>query len=74
MSGSETEFLKSWIDQNITSFDKGGNYIRAMELADKCRASAATLGIRIDEKDGRIRVLETIIHDAIHHRAGTASG
>lgn len=65
MSKQGAEFLKSWIAQNITYLDRGGDYIRAMELADKCRATAATLSITIDETEGGIGVLETVIHKAM---------
>ena len=65
MSKQAAEFLRSWIEQNVTYLDGGGDYIRAMELADKCRATAATLGIVVDETEGGIGVLETVIHKAM---------
>jgi hypothetical protein len=73
MSDKESEFLKSWIDKNITYLDKGGDYVRAMELADKCRAAAEIHGIKIDETEGGIGVLETIIHKAMHYRGEAPS-
>ena len=56
MSKHGAEFLRSWIEKNVTYLDRGGDYIRAMELAENCRATAATLGIVVDETEGGIGV------------------
>ena len=36
MSKQAAEFVEGWIHQNLTYLDRGGDFIRAMELADKC--------------------------------------
>jgi hypothetical protein len=43
-------FLHRWLQQNLTDADRGGNSIRAMVLADKCRHAAAAEGLSIDDE------------------------
>jgi hypothetical protein len=68
MSAKALAFLENWIDQNITYLDKGGDYLRAMTLADSCRLNAAKLGISMLELDPTAVGMEKIIHDAMHGR------
>ena len=66
MSAKAIAFLEDWIDQNITYLDKGGDYLRAMTLADSCRLNAAKQGISLVELDPGAVGMERIIHDAMH--------
>jgi hypothetical protein len=66
MSAKAIAFLEDWIDRNITYLDKGGDYLRAMTLADSCRSSAAKQGISLLELDPDAVGMERIIHDAMH--------
>lgn len=66
MSAKAIAFLEDWIDQNITYLDKGGDYLRAMTLADSCRLNAAKQGVPLLELDPDGVGMERIIHNAMH--------
>ena len=68
MSAKAIAFLEDWIDRNITYLDKGGDYLRAMTLADSCRLSAAKQGVPLLELDPDGVGMERIIHNAMHGR------
>ena len=67
MSGRGIEFLEEWIQTNVTQADRGGDSIRAMVLADKCRADAATQGLKRDDMESEWGGVETIIYEAMGH-------
>lgn len=66
MSAKAIAYLEDWIDKNITYLDKGGDYLRAMTLADRFRLNAAKQGISLLEFDPDNVGMERIIHDAMH--------
>ena len=49
MNKRAIEWLKHWLDQNINPLDVGGDYIRAIELSDMCRAAAKFEGVAIGD-------------------------
>ncbi len=59
-------FLDTWINQNVSYLDVGGDYLRAIVLADRCIVEAATLGIALNELDPNAMSLEKIMHNAMH--------
>jgi hypothetical protein len=71
MNKRAIEWLKRWLDQNINPMDVGGDYIRAIELSDKCRAAADFEGVAIDDVT-RETVLECIVFNAALDRGMTA--
>ena len=66
MSAKAIAFLEDWIDQNITYLDKGGDYLRAITLADSCRLNAAKQGVPLLELDPDGVGMERILHNAMH--------
>jgi hypothetical protein len=73
MSAEGRAFLESWIDQNVTYLDKGGDYIRALMLADRCILDAAAEGITITDLEPNGRV-EKIIYAALRFDSKNLSG
>ena len=59
-------FLDAWIDKNVSYLDVGGDYLRAIVLAERCIGEAATLGITLNELDPTAISLEKIMHNAMH--------
>lgn len=70
MTDKGQTFLDSWIEQNVSYLDVGGDYLRAIVLAEKCVGEAATLGIALTELDPNAMSLEKIMHDAMHSSPG----
>jgi hypothetical protein len=68
MSGRGIEFLEEWIQANVTQADRGGDSIRAMVLADKCRAAAAAQGLKRADMESEWGSVETSIYEAMTHR------
>lgn len=66
MSAKAIAFLEDWIDKNITYLDKGGDYLRAMTLAERFRLNAAKQGVPLVELDPDGVGMERILHDAMH--------
>ena len=66
MTDKGQTFLDAWIKQNVSYLDVGGDYLRAIVLAEKCVGEAATLGITLDELDPAAMSLEKIMHKAMH--------
>ena len=71
MNKRAIEWLKRWLDQNINPIDLDIDYIRAIELSDKCRAAAKFEGVAIEDVT-RETVLECIVFNAALNREMTA--
>ena len=71
MNKRATEWLKHWLDHNINPMDVGGNYIKAIEISDKCRAAAKFDGVAIEDVT-RDSVLECIVFNVALNRRMTA--
>jgi hypothetical protein len=71
MNKRAIEWLKRWLDQNINSIDVGVDYLRAIELSDKCRVAAEFEGVAIEDVT-RETVLECIVFNAALNRRMTA--
>ena len=69
MNKRAIEWLKHWLDQN--PIEMGGDYIRAIELSDKCRAAAEYEGVAIEDET-RETVLECIVFNAALNRGMTS--
>lgn len=66
MTDNGQSFLDAWINQNVSYLDIGGDYLRAIVLADRCITEAAMLGITLNELDSDAMSLEKIMHNAMH--------
>ena len=66
MSTRGKDFLKNWLDKNVSIIDRKSNQLRAKELAALCIADASFLGIILDDIDPAVRSVEKIIHEAMH--------
>jgi hypothetical protein len=66
MTDKGQTFLDIWIEQNVSYLDVGGDYLRAIILADRCVVDAATHGITLSELDPDAMSLEKIMHNAMH--------
>jgi hypothetical protein len=71
MNKRAIEWLKRWLDQNMNPIDVGGDYLRAIELSDKCRAAAEFEGVAIEDVT-RETVLECIVFNAALNRRMTS--
>jgi hypothetical protein len=71
MNKRAIEWLKRWLDQNINPIDVGGDYIRAIELSDKCRAAAEFEGVAIEDVTSET-ILDCIVFNAALNRRMTA--
>lgn len=67
MSGRGIDFLENWVQQNVTEADKKGSRERAKELAEKCIAEAAAIGITIDDMEPEWGSVETIIYETMQN-------
>ena len=65
MSERGIDFLRTWIERNVTDADRGGSPIRAMTLADHCIADAAALGISENDLEQAWGSVESIIYEAM---------
>ena len=70
MSSPAADFVESWIDQNVTYVEKGGDSVGATTLADMCREAASVIGVSISDIKPEFGTLETIILEAMHHAIG----
>jgi hypothetical protein len=70
MRNPAAEFVESWIDQNVTYLEKGGDSVRATTLADMCREAAAAIGVTIEDIKPEFGSLETMILEAMHYAVG----
>jgi hypothetical protein len=70
MSGHGIDFLENWIQQNVTEADRKGSRDRAAELAGRCIADAAAIGITIDDMEPEWGRVEDIIYDAMQDTLG----
>lgn len=66
MTDKGQTFLDTWINRNVSYLDVGGDYLRAIVLAERCIGEAATLGITLNELDPTAMSMEKIMHDAMH--------
>ena len=71
MSTRGGDFLKTWIERNVTDSDRNGSEMRAMALADSCIAEAAKVGISANDLDPTWGTIESIIFEAMRNDAGT---
>jgi hypothetical protein len=60
-----TDFLRTWIEKNVTTADRHGSPNRAMTLADRCIAEAATVGISASDLEQTWGTIESIIYEAM---------
>ena len=65
MSERGADFLRTWIEKNITDADRHGSPIRAMTLADHCIAEAAKVGISASDLEQTWGTIESIIYEAM---------
>jgi hypothetical protein len=59
------DFLRTWIERNVTDADRQGSPIRAMTLADDCIAEAAKAGISASDLEQTWGTIESIIYEAM---------
>ncbi|HEX7110120.1 MAG TPA: hypothetical protein VF224_12855 [Aestuariivirga sp.] len=67
MSGRGVDFLKNWIDGNVTEADKYAGHDRAKELVVKCVGEAKAAGLTLADMGLEPGELETMIYEAMHH-------
>jgi hypothetical protein len=65
MTARGVEFLKSWIDSNITASDRPGSRELATILAARCRTEAASIGISRFELEPDFVTVEMAIYEAM---------
>lgn len=65
MSTRGRDFLKNWLDKNVSIADRKSNKSRAKELAALCIADASFLGIALDDIPPELRNVETIITETM---------
>ena len=65
MSDRGTDFLKTWIEKNVTDEDRHGSPNRALTLADHCIAEAAKVGISASDLEQTWGTIELIIYEAM---------
>lgn len=65
MSERGTDFLRTWIEKNVTDADRHGPPNRAMALADRCIAEAAKVGISASDLEQTWGTIESIIYEAM---------
>ena len=71
MSEHGHDFLRTWIERNVTDSDRNGSPIQAMTLAEKCMADAATAGIPAIDLEPTWGSVESIIYEAMRNDIGT---
>lgn len=67
MSKRGNDFLKTWIERNITDDERNGSQMRAMTLADNCIAEAAKVGISESDLEPSWGSIESIIFEAMRN-------
>ena len=65
MSTRGRDFLKNWLDKNVSIADRKNNRLGVKELAALCIADASFLGIALDDIQPELRKVETIISEAM---------
>ena len=65
MSTRGRDFLKNWLDKNVSIADRKNNQFRVKELAALCIADASFLGMALDDIQPEVRNVETIISEAM---------
>lgn len=65
MSERGTDYLRTWIEKNVTDADRRGSPNRAMALADRCIAEATKVGIRASDLEQTWGTIESIIYEAM---------
>jgi hypothetical protein len=65
MSGRGVEFQWNWIEKNVTDAERHGSRERAKELAARCIADAAALGITVDDMEPEWGSVETVIYETM---------
>ena len=71
MSDRGTDFLRTWIEKNVTDADRNGSPNRAMALADRCIAEAAKVGIPASDLEQTWGTIESIIYEAMRNDVET---
>ena len=67
MSGRGLDFLENWLNLYVTDADRHGSRERANELAARCVADAASLGIAVDDMEPEWASVETVIYEAMQN-------
>ena len=65
MSSRGVNFLKDWIERNITESDHPGSRELATILAARCRGEAASKGIKLIELEPDFVTVEMAIYEAM---------
>jgi hypothetical protein len=65
MTERGVNFLKDWIDRNITDTDRPGTRELATILAARCRGEAASKGIGLTELEPEFITVEMAIYEAM---------
>ncbi len=65
MTARGMNFLKEWIDCNITDSDRPGSRELATILAARCRGEAASKGIGLAELEPEFVTVEMVIYEAM---------
>ncbi len=65
MTTRGVNFLKEWIDRNITDSDRPGSRELATILAARCRGEAASKGIGLTELEPEFVTVEMVIYEAM---------
>ena len=65
MTARGVEFLKDWIERNITEHDRPGSRELATILAARCRGEAASKGIGLIELEPEFITVEMAIYEAM---------
>ena len=74
MSKRGADFLRTWIERNVTDADRNGSQLRAMTLADNCIADAAKVGISASDLDPTWGTIESIIYESMRNDIETMRG
>ncbi len=67
MGGRGADFLKEWIDRNITDSDRPGSRELATILAARCRGEAVSKGIGLAELEPEFVTVEMAIYEAMQN-------
>ena len=65
MSKRGTDYLRTWIEKNVTDAERHGSPIRAITLAEHCIAEAAKVGIPASDLEQTWGTIESIIYEAM---------
>ena len=70
MSSRGEDFLKDWIDRNITDSDRPGSRELATILGARCKGEAASKGIGLIELEPAFVTVEMVIYEAMAGKPG----